>query len=83
MPSDVTIDSPGVTVGDAVDVGTADEAMVTANTRKRKRNRRGGGLHTAQNHRKMDDHNAAYGAPAGPADGTGPPDMTQAPGRSV
>ena len=75
--------APADTADGAVDGGTADGAMVTANTRTRKRNRRGSGLRTAQDHRKMGDHNAAYGTPARPADGTGPPDMTQAPGRSV
>ena len=75
--------APAGTADDAADGGITDGAMVTASTRKRKRSRRGSGLHTAQDHYKMGNHNAAYGAPAGPADGTGPPDMTQAPGRSV
>ena len=59
---------------------TIDGATATATTWKRKRNRRGGGLHTTKNRRKLSAHNATCGMPAAAADGVGCHGMTQEPG---
>ena len=84
--SDPTSDWDGddeVTTASGATASTIHGAATTGTARKRKRNRRGGGLHTAKGRRKMDAHNAACGVPAVAADGTDSPDMTQEPGGGV
>ena len=90
--SDPTSDWDGddeVTTASGATASTIHGAATIGTARKRKRNRRGGRLHTAKNRRKLSAHNATYGMPAAAAipidseDGVGCHGMTQEPGGGV
>ena len=78
-----------VTTASGATASTIHGAATIGTARKRKRNRRGGRLHTAKNRRKLSAHNATYGMPAAAAiptdseDGVGCHGMTQEPGGGV